>query len=368
MSAHDVVIFAGPSLPDLDIAQQRLTGDYRRPAAQGDILRAAKCRPSAIVLIDGYFERVPAVYHKEILWALGQGIPVFGAASIGALRAAELSPFGMTGIGEIYQAFVTGRLDGDDEVALVHAPGEAKYKMLSEPLVNIRWTLAAAVDDGIIDPTLHDRLIARASAMFYPERCFAALFNDDLIKGDDQINQLTEWLETGRIDQKQRDALTSLDRVAKDKAEGTLKVTHQFSFNHTDAFESLWAQVVRASYSDLSGHNSEDDRTRQLQALPSESFATLHADATFDVLALHYDRALEQPISNEALSEEVEAFRTTNGLTDSEALQQWMAARATNINALSKHLEERARIARVRGMIDQQVGLRMLSKLRHSDR
>ena len=42
----------------------------------------------------GAFASVPAVRHKEILWALSEGIPVIGAASIGALRAAELTAFG----------------------------------------------------------------------------------------------------------------------------------------------------------------------------------------------------------------------------------------------------------------------------------
>ena len=46
----------------------------------------------AIGIIDGYFERVPSVWHKEILWAMAEGIHVFGSASMGALRAAELLP------------------------------------------------------------------------------------------------------------------------------------------------------------------------------------------------------------------------------------------------------------------------------------
>ena len=61
-------------------------------------------RPAVIGIIDGYFEIVPTVWHKEILWAMAQGIHVFGAASIGALRAAELDAFGMRGIGRIYEA------------------------------------------------------------------------------------------------------------------------------------------------------------------------------------------------------------------------------------------------------------------------
>ena len=70
---------------------------------------------------------MPTVWHKEILWAMAQGIHVFGAASIGALRAAELDAFGMRGIGRIYEAFRDGVLEDDDEVAVLHGPEELGY-------------------------------------------------------------------------------------------------------------------------------------------------------------------------------------------------------------------------------------------------
>ncbi|MGV9708646.1 TfuA-like protein [Streptomyces sp. NPDC003483] len=40
-------------------------------------------------------------------WA-GWGVKAIGAASIGALRAAELAPFGMFGVGRIYTAYARG--------------------------------------------------------------------------------------------------------------------------------------------------------------------------------------------------------------------------------------------------------------------
>jgi hypothetical protein len=70
--------------------------------------------------VDGYFERVPAVWHKEVLWAISQGIRVYGSASMGALRAAELSAFGMIGIGKIFEWYRDGVIERDDEVAVAH--------------------------------------------------------------------------------------------------------------------------------------------------------------------------------------------------------------------------------------------------------
>ena len=92
--------------------------------------------PQAIGIIDGYFQWAPAVWHKEILWAIQQGVHVFGAASMGALRAAELAPFGMRGVGRIFEAYRDGVLPGsgdepfedDDEVAVVHGPAGERVR------------------------------------------------------------------------------------------------------------------------------------------------------------------------------------------------------------------------------------------------
>ena len=83
-----VYVFTGPTLPP-DEARNYLDAVFLPPVSQGDVYRVALKRPDAIGIIDGYFERVPSVWHKEILWAMKQGIHVFGSASMGALRAVE---------------------------------------------------------------------------------------------------------------------------------------------------------------------------------------------------------------------------------------------------------------------------------------
>ena len=77
-----VCVFVGPTLrlQDLEATPEIVA---LPPAAQGDVYRAAQSRPQAIGIIDGYFEGVLSVWHKEILYAMAEGIHVFGAASIG---------------------------------------------------------------------------------------------------------------------------------------------------------------------------------------------------------------------------------------------------------------------------------------------
>ena len=126
-------VFVGPTLP---IAEAAAVSRRHLPAAGGArrrLPRRVAPRPRAIGIVDGYFQWAPAVWHKEILWAIGQGVHVFGAASMGALRAAELAPFGMRGVGRIFEAYRDGSLgrrqpfEDDDEVAVVHGPPESGY-------------------------------------------------------------------------------------------------------------------------------------------------------------------------------------------------------------------------------------------------
>src|SRR5919197_253142 len=85
-------IFVGPSLNDtlLDRTIMRFG-----PAQLGSVYLAAQSGFKIIGLVDGIFGNVPAVWHKEILYALDRGCVVCGSSSIGALRAAELYAYGM---------------------------------------------------------------------------------------------------------------------------------------------------------------------------------------------------------------------------------------------------------------------------------
>ena len=138
MTVH---VFVGPTL-DIRAARQLLPdATFLPPVSQGDVLRSATRRPTAIGIIDGRFHDVPAVWHKEILWALSRGIPVYGSASMGALRAAELAPYGMRGVGKIFEAYHSGLLNDDDEVAVAHGDADSAYHPTNEAMVSIRETL-----------------------------------------------------------------------------------------------------------------------------------------------------------------------------------------------------------------------------------
>ena len=214
------IIFAGPSLPPAARPAEEPAIEWHPPVRQGDVVRAAQAGPDVIGIVDGYFEIVPTVWHKEILWAMAQGVHVFGAASIGALRAAELDVFGMRGIGCIYEAFRDGVLEDDDEVAVLHGPEELGYPPLTEAIVNMRATFDEAMRAGVLAPDVATLLTAIAKSLFYKERTYDAVFDRAATLGllVGPLRDLAAWLPANRIDQKRRDADALLTAIHAQRA------------------------------------------------------------------------------------------------------------------------------------------------------
>ncbi len=165
-------VFAGPTLPRTPNAEwSQLLGraELRPPAQRGDILNALCHDPHTLVLLDGYYFTVPSVTHKELLYALEAGIRIIGSASMGALRAAELHPFGMEGVGWVFEQFRDGHLDGDDEVAVLHATEDFQFRPLTVALVDVRDALLHLLEAGLeTDPA--EALIADLKALPFSQR------------------------------------------------------------------------------------------------------------------------------------------------------------------------------------------------------
>ena len=231
MKTSPPIIFLGPSL-SIDEAMKILPNAiYFPPAKCGDILHAVKLAPECIVLIDGYFESTPAVWHKEILYALEKGIPVFGAASMGAIRAAELSTYGMTGVGQIFESFKNGTLEDDDEVAIAHHGYKLKYQAISLPFINIRASLKAALKKQLISPDDEIKLLNAGKNVHYKNRVWNKIF----VTADIEIqkkNELIHFIKTdGYIDQKKLDTADTLLHVSKEiKQKKTLNTPRSLYF------------------------------------------------------------------------------------------------------------------------------------------
>jgi hypothetical protein len=208
-----IVVFLGPSLPRAR-AKQILEADFRPPAKRGDIYLAAKEGAGIILLIDGVFFQECSVAHKEVIYALEAGAKVLGASSMGALRAAELDVYGMEGIGKIYQAYKSGHLVSDDEVALIFDP--FSWEPRSEPLVNIRFNLDLAWQMGVISASCKDRLFHCAEARYFPDRTYERMLSDaEGLVAEKELQRFREFLAREKRDFKMEDALLALERVRR---------------------------------------------------------------------------------------------------------------------------------------------------------
>lgn len=261
-----IIVFRGPSISHQEAASLLPGARILGPAAMGDLLSACIAfRPHTIVLIDGYFGSVLSVFHKEILYALHTGVKVVGAASMGALRAAECAAFGMLGVGEIYQAFAGGSFVDDDEVALIHADEEHDFKPLSQAMITIRAKLNAAQASGVISESERQWLINQQKHRYFPDRSFAGVVRDaqDFGLPAVRIRHLTEFMRSKTIDPKSEDARLAL-QFARDLGSDLMPDEDRPEMPMSRHFEATLARDVRPADATSLGPSFDEMRRMDL--------------------------------------------------------------------------------------------------------
>ena len=322
------VVFLGPTL-SAERARALLPGcEVRPPAGQGDVLRALGRGATRIGIVDGWFDQVPAVWHKEILYALERGACVLGASSMGALRAAELHAFGMIGVGRIFELFRDGVLEDDDEVAVAHGPADSGYQPLSEAMVNLRDRLDAAVAAGLLDPASAAQVVARLKPLPYPVRSFeaAAAFARELGRGR---SGLEDFLAAPHASLKQRDAEALLARMA---AEPQLPATPPVRVERTVFFERLRLLVATEAGTVL-------PTSTPPAGSGSRALLGLLAEQQSELLGV-------QPQADE-LAQVAGEFCAARGLRDEPSLLAWLNRRGLSLEALEAGWREEAALRRI---------------------
>lgn len=205
-------VFLGPSLK-IDEARKILDADYYPPISKGDIYRIMASGVETIILIDGVLHRKRAVWQREICDAINAGIKVYGASGVGALRAAELQEFGMKGCGTIFEWYRDGIIDGDDEIWLTYGDDSHNFCPISEPLINIRYTLLNAVKDGLLRGEQAEGLISFAKQLYYPDRSYQQLLKSPVLQQLSPLHfaEIKTYLMTRQVDLKRLDAMQVLN-------------------------------------------------------------------------------------------------------------------------------------------------------------
>ena len=212
-----IILYTGLSI-SFDEAKSILNSNdnieviYKRPIKRGDLKEALKEKPDIIGIIDGVFHQNSAVGHREILEVINNGIKVYGASSMGALRASELDVLGMIGVGYCYNEYTSGNVESDDDVAVML--DSDTLKALSIPLISMDYVFKNAVNKNIITQKQKDDLIAIAKKTYYPKRNYAQTLKESNL--DDEIKEkLIDFIRLSK-DIKKEDAILLLETIKKD--------------------------------------------------------------------------------------------------------------------------------------------------------
>lgn len=210
--AHHIVLFAGHSLSALTAEQQDRGWQLRPPVRRGDavqILREDQ-RPDVVAVLDGSFHQTLSIGHRELLALIDAGIMVFGAASMGALRAVELSRFGMVGVGRIFDHYLAHPETPDSEVAAIMAE-PLNYRQISLPLMCLRFALEALCADELLTDGERCEILAREKSVFFADRTYASVSQnlEASVRDPERRSRISKFLlgDDPRLDQKKLDGL-----------------------------------------------------------------------------------------------------------------------------------------------------------------
>ncbi len=338
------VVFLGPTLPVASAREVLPDAIFLPPAGQADLITAVRRhRPDVVALIDGVFLQSLSVWHKEILWALARGVAVHGASSMGALRAAECAEFGMVGVGAVYEAYASGAINDDDEVALAHADAEAGYRAASVPLVNLRATLRAAVGAGRLTSGEEALVIAATRGLYFPDRSLARILTAAGAAGlgPERVAALREVLREHFVDQKREDALELLRRLRDEPVEPP-QAPADVSRSHV--FDALLERDVRV---ERDGSEVALEDVHIHVGLNHPGFHAVREAALARLLVLNQAASLGVAVGPEEVEEETRRFLLARALNSDERVRAWLADNDLEPEEFGRLMREEALLRRM---------------------
>jgi hypothetical protein len=201
-----LVVFTGPSLHAEAVRCALPWAQAHPPACRGDVEAAVVQGASTILLLDGGFAHRLAVSPGEIVAALRAGVRVIGAASLGAIRAAECHPAGMEGVGAVQRLYRVGVLRDDDEVAVATEPDHG-HRAVSLALVNVRFAVLGGLRAGWLDRDRAAALLTAARERHFSERHWPAVFRDAGVRPSLELRALCLGYDVKRRDAERAVAL-----------------------------------------------------------------------------------------------------------------------------------------------------------------
>lgn len=353
LNANQKIIVFSETTLNADEVSCLAPGTQVLPSAKkGDVLRCLSCNPTAMIIIDGSFDQTPAVWHKEIMQALEQGVRVIGVSSMGALRAAELYPCGMIGFGEIYERYRSLAINDDEEVA-VHFFYHHGEVFSTIALINLRIT----VENMQISEEEKCKLIDTLKSIHYKNRDWPTIAQ---LLGYEQ----TEQLKAHYIDVKKNDALACLKQLTKllqQTQRHTLQVPQTFFMRSMQesvlyATETSYMVEQLATVSEFEGPIQAVKLSRARQLLHFLRMQGVKKNIKIILYTLHYCEQAGISLKPRAMVQKLKSWRVRENLLTGEQVKQWSATRCLSVQKLQRTLSDYFLLKLVlrSGMLQQQ--------------
>jgi hypothetical protein len=359
------VIFTGPTIRKEE-ALPLLEAVYLPPARQGDVIGAIfRHMPDIIGIIDGASYPELEVWHREILYALENGVAVFGSSSTGALRAAELDIHGMQGVGRIYEE-IRGRETVDaDEVTCLHED-RSPFRRLSEPMVNIRATLGEMRRKDLIDDRLLHQLLGTAKSIHYTKRTWQAIFDKAGSEGAltaEKVRELLRRSASCNVDLARSDAILLLKAVRKAMETGRRAPYGKI----VDRSDNIVFHV--AKYRDRAISRDDDLEGSPLFSIVDYILLTHPAADELAVRAKNRFLAgiladmLHVEVSGADIDKETETFRIRHSLRDDESLGDWLAGNDLVHEEFMRLMEQNAKMRALHNWLRTRLAQRKFTRV-----
>jgi hypothetical protein len=347
-----VNVFLGPSMPYAEARDILPEAVFLPPAQQGDLLASVNQGGANVIgLIDGTFHQNLSVWHNEVCYLLNRGIMIYGASSMGALRAAETDRFGMVGVGQIYRWYKDAFISADDEVALLHGDEASGYQSLSLPLVNIRASVASAVSRNHLTEAAGARLIEIARAIYYPDRLVEAVLQRcrEARFPEPQLDAARRVLTEEYVDLKKadaRDMLVAIRRLLDGIDPPPESVP--FKFARSSVFESLY-NLDQKVHSEK-GKVTLREVAEYFAVNSTEFNETRRASLNRSIVGF-FAHLIGVKVTQEEVQAERVAFTTERGIESPEDLARWLRQNLFSESDLEEYLAQEASCRRLRAWI-----------------
>ncbi|HET9929635.1 MAG TPA: TfuA domain-containing protein, partial [Polyangiaceae bacterium] len=289
------------------------------------------------------------------------GVHVYGASSMGALRAAELSAFGMRGVGQVFEALASGELEDDDEVAVAHAPASRGFQPLSEAMVNLRVGLRRAEREGIISTATHEALLPLVKAQFYPERSWASVMSLGEAAGlpRSELRALVHFARTKQPNAKREDAVALLELIGAE-LEQARRSPHRpnFTFESSVFWERTRENMASHGVSDADErvHRISREAVRTHVRLTDSKFRELQRSALLDVLAAREAARMEIEVDEARVRREAERFRRARRLLRADEARSFLESNHVSKEEFSDAMQREALVQALTERFDEELG------------